>query len=181
MRLTGTWRREADLPICTPLIRSLVLILLNKVHLVIGEIRVGKVCGLGDPKIFKGCFIHMGNPCKLSQVVNWPQKSHTSRRVHIWEIHTRMQQNFQKRNEILNLKREPPPQEGETCHYGLIAQSNIGPISVSQPSGEAVPSPCSGHSAYNRSGFFLHSMGNFEIKPKTYFIESAQMSVLKTF
>lgn len=30
MWLMGTWRREADLPICTPLIKSLILILLNK-------------------------------------------------------------------------------------------------------------------------------------------------------
>lgn len=45
----------------------------------------------------------------------------------------------------------------------------------------AVTSLCSGYGAYHRSGFFLHFMRNFEIKPKTYFIESVQMSVLKTF
>lgn len=77
------------------------------------------------------------------------------------------------------MRTTPTPQE--TCHYGLIAQSNISPTSVSQPSGEAVTSPGSGHGAYNGSGFFLHFMRNFEIKPKDYFIESAQMSVSKTF
>lgn len=71
---------------------------------------------------------------------------------------------LQKEQLNLRFKVRTPPQEIEACHYGLVAQSNIGPTSVSKPSGEAVTSPSSGHGAYNRSGFFLHFMRNFEIK-----------------